>query len=197
MKRFLPNTVFRFSRSYRRPPRWTMGGSSRPPGRPRRWWQKLADPLFYLRAVIVASGLALVGLPLLTDGVLTVTRPIAFGADNCRILHVVDGDTADIWCSTNGMERVRFVGFDAPELFSPDCLSELVAAQKAKWALRGFLFGNADLRLQRGGLDRYQRRLVTLWIGATPLAQKMVKAGYARPYSGGFRSGWCSQGKYS
>ena len=191
MKRLLPNTVVRFSRSYRRPPRWTMGGPSRPPNRPRTWWQRILDPLFYLRAVRVVSGLALVALPLLTDGVLAIARPIAFGADSCRVLHVVDGDTADIWCATSGTERVRFVGFDAPELFSPDCLSELVAAQKAKWALRGYLFGNADLRLQRGRLDRYQRRLVTLWIGATPLAQKMISAGYAKPYGGGVRSSWC------
>lgn len=149
------------------------------------------DPLFYLRAVIVVSGLALVALPLLTDGVLAISRPIAFGADSCRVLHVVDGDTADIWCANSGTERVRFVGFDAPELFSPDCLSELVAAQKAKWALRGYLLGNADLRLQRGRLDRYQRRLATLWIGASPLAEKMISAGHARPYVGGVRSSWC------
>ena len=170
-----------------------MGGPPKPPNRPRRWWQKMADPLFYLRAVIVVSGLALVGLPLLTDGVLAVARPIAFGADNCRVVHIVDGDTADLWCGSSGVERARFVGFDAPELFSPNCVSELLAAQKAKWALRGYLFSTADLRLQRGRLDLYQRRLVTLWLGAVPLSQKMIEGGYARAYGGGVRSGWCNQ----
>ena len=49
----------------------------------------------------------------------------------------------------------------------------------------------ADLRLKRGRFDRYQRRLVTLWLGAVPLSQKMVEGGYAQPYGGGVRSGLC------
>lgn len=151
----------------------------------------MADPRFYLRAVILVAGLALIAIPLLTDGVLAVARPIAFGADNCRVVHVVDGDTADIWCNSTGLERARFTGFDAPELFSPKCVSELFAAQKAKWALRGYLFGASDLRLQRGRLDRYDRRLVTLWLGPKPLSQTMINGGYARAYGGGSRLGWC------
>lgn len=151
----------------------------------------MADPRFYLRAVILVAGLALVAVPLLTDGFLAIARPIAFGTDSCRIVHVVDGDTADIWCSGSGVERARLVGFDAPELFSPKCVSELIAAQKAKWALRGYLFDATDLRLQRGRLDRYDRRLVTLWLGAAPLSQKMIRGGYGRAYGGGLRSGWC------
>lgn len=189
----MPRTnVVRYSRDYRRAPRWGMGGPSRPPRPPQQWWRRLADPRLYLHAVIVVSCLALLGIPLLADGVLAVARPIAFGADNCRVLHVVDGDTADIWCASTSIERARFVGFDAPELFSPKCVSELIAAQKAKWALRRFLFDGVDLHLQRGRLDRYDRRLITLWLGRIPLSQKMIIGGYARAYGGGVRTGWCA-----
>ena len=183
--------VIPYGRDYRQPRSSGMGGPPGPPRRTRRWWQKMADPLFYLRAVVVISGLALVAIPLVADGALAVVRPITQGTDNCRILHVVDGDTADIWCPATGTERARFVGFDAPELFSPNCVAELIAAQKAKWALRGYLFGTADLRMQRGKLDRYDRRLVTLWLGSGPLSQKMIAGGFARAYGGGARFGWC------
>ena len=185
------NNIIPYSRDYRRPPRWGMG-MGLPPQRPRRWWHRLDDPRFYLRAVIVVSGLALVLIPLLADGTLAIARPIAFGADRCRVLHVVDGDTADIWCPSIGVERARFMGFDAPELFSPKCASELIAAQKAKWALRAYLLGSADLRMQRGRLDRFDRRLITLWVGAQPLSQQMITGGYARSYDGGARAGWCN-----
>ena len=168
VKRPWRGRVIPFSRDYRRAPRWGMG---LPPKQHRRWWQKLIDPQVYLRLVIVLSGLALFVIPMLADGTLAMVRPITNGAEYCRIMHVVDGDTADMWCNATGFERVRLVGFDAPELFSPKCASELIAAQKSKWALRGYLFGTADLRMQRGKLDRYDRRLVTLWLGAKPLSQ--------------------------
>lgn len=187
--RFKRNTVVPFSRSYRRAPRWGMGI---PPKRPAGWWQRMADPQFYLRAVIFISLLALVIIPLLADGTLAIMRPIAMGTDQCRVLHVVDGDTADIWCPSTGLEKARFSGFDAPELFSPKCVSELVAAQKSKWALRSILIGKSDLRMERGKLDRYARRLVFVWVGSEPLSNRMIAGGFARAYNGGARRDWCA-----
>jgi micrococcal nuclease len=157
----------------------------------RSLWSRIADPLFYLRAVIGVAGLALVAVPAATDGLLAVIRPLE-GADGpCRILRVVDGDTVTIWCAGMQIERARLEGFDAPELFSPQCAEELLAAQKAKWALRGMILGAERLRLTRGGTDRYDRRLATIWADGQPLARRMVRAGHARAYGGGGRQGWC------
>lgn len=186
--RFKPKTVVPFSRNYRRPPRWGMGlPSKRPTGR----WQRVADPQFYLRMVIFIGIFALVIIPVIADGTLAIARPISLGADNCRVLHVVDGDTADIWCSGSGLERARFSGFDAPELFSPKCVSELIAAQKAKWALRRILIMATDLRMERGKLDRYERRLVFVWVGSKPISKQMIAGGFATAYGGGVRRDWC------
>ena len=90
-----------------------------------------------------------------------------------------------------GLERARLSGFDTAELFSPKCASELIVAQKSKWAVRAYLFGANDLRLQRKGLDRYDRRLVMLYLDGAPLSHRMIEGGYARAYGGGARSGWC------
>jgi micrococcal nuclease len=186
--RRLRNNVIPYSRDYRRAKRFGIG---LPPQKPHRWWHRVIDPLFYLRALIVVSMMALLVIPLVTDGALALARPINSGTDQCRVLHVVDGDTADIWCAATGFERARLVGFDAPELFSPKCASEFIAAQQAKWALRAALFGNADLRLQRGKLDHYDRRLVTIWVGPDLLAKQMIADGLVRGYDGGLRQGWC------
>ncbi len=162
-----------------------------PPRRPRRWWQRVLDPVFYLKAVIFVASVGLIVVPFVADGALAVARPIASAGGECRVIRVVDGDTVDLWCSAAGIERARLDGFDAPELFSPECTGELIAAQKAKWALRGLLFSGGDLRMERGGLDRYQRRLVTVWVGQEPLARRMIQGGHARSYGGGLRGGWC------
>lgn len=186
-----PNIV-PYSRDYRRAPRFKMGlPFGKPPRKPRSLLQRLADPLFYLRVVIIVSGVALVALPLISDGTLALTKSIPAGAQTCRVLRVIDGDTADLWCDVEGIFRARLVGFDAPELFSPNCTAELIAAQRAKWGLRGMLFASRSLRMSLGRLDKYDRRLVTVWTHGTPLATAMIEAGYARSYSGAARKPWC------
>lgn len=147
-------------------------------------------PVIVLRRLTWIALMLFVGVPFAADGVLAVARPIAAQDGDCRVVRVVDGDTVTLWCAGAGVERARLVGFDAPELFSPGCMSELVAAQAAKWALRGYLV-RGGVRLERGRLDRYQRRLVTVWVKQVPLAALMVKGGDARAYGGGIREGWC------
>ncbi len=169
--------VVPFSRDYRRAPRFGMGlPPHKPPRRLQCWLRRMADPLFYLRAMIVVSVAALVALPLVADGTLALTRSISTGAQSCRVVRVIDGDTADLWCGSEGLLRPRFVGFDAPELFSPSCVSELIAAQRAKWALRSVLFSSGSLRMSLGRLDKYDRRLVTVWVNGVPLANLMISS---------------------
>jgi micrococcal nuclease len=183
--------VVPYSRDYRRPPKWGMGLPPRRPPPRRRWWHRIADPVFYLRAVIFLASVGLIVVPFMADGALAVARPLAAPDGACRVLRVVDGDTVDLWCAATGIERARLDGFDAPELFSAKCTAELIAAQQAKWALRGLLLSGGDLRMERGGLDRYQRRLVTVWVGQVPLARRMIQGGHGRSYGGGTRLGWC------
>jgi micrococcal nuclease len=152
---------------------------------------RVFDPLFYLRAVVVVAGALLFAVPVVTDAVVAVAKPLQSADGPCRVLRVVDGDTVTIWCATTGTERARLMGFDAPELFSPGCAAELLAAQQAKWALRGMILRADRLRMSRGGVDRYRRRLVTMWVDGQPLATRMVQARYARDYGGGERHGWC------
>jgi micrococcal nuclease len=58
------------------------------------------------------------------------------------------------------MERVRLTGFDAPELFSPECAGEYAQAVAATWHLRRLLAGGEVLTVRHGRLDRYDRRLL-------------------------------------
>jgi endonuclease YncB( thermonuclease family) len=181
------NNVVRYSRDYRRPPKWNMG---LPPRRRRGF--RLADPRFYLRAVIVVASLGLVILPGIADATLGITRPLRAGTGSCRIYQVVDGDTVRMWCPAHGNLAARLKGFDTPELFSPQCASELVAAMKAKWALRLMLWQADEVRIVREGTDRYGRALVTVFTDGTPLARRMIADGHARIYGGGLRRTWCA-----
>jgi endonuclease YncB( thermonuclease family) len=181
--------VVPFSRDRRRPPRWTMG---LPPRRPRRWWRRLADPLVYLKLVIATAAAGLIVLPFVADTVNAVARPARAADGTCRVVRVIDGDTIDLWCSGAGVERARLTGFDAPELFSPRCLSEAVSAHQAKWALRGMIFTADELTVVAKGRDRYDRRLVALYLDGEPVAQRMIGEGHARAYDGGRREGWCA-----
>ncbi len=182
------HTIVPFGRDDRRPPRRGMG---LPPRRPRRH-PRLADPRFYLRAAIVVASIGLIALPAASDAVIAMARPAGDGAGSCRIWQVIDGDTVRMWCPGRGGTSARLVGFDAPELFSPGCPSELVAATKAQWALRLAIWRTDDIALVRQGTDRYGRALVAAFLDGEPLARRMIEGGYARPYSGGRREGWCA-----
>jgi len=155
--------------------------------------RRMADPVFYLRAVILAGVLGLVVLPLLADGTLAVMRPMTEGSDRCRVIQVTDGDTLRLWCRS-GPVAARLMGFDAPELFSPGCAAELLAAEKAKWALRRALAGASELSITRHGTDRWDRALVRLRLDGRDIAAIMIAGGHGRPYAGGLRRGWCGAG---
>ncbi len=181
-----------FSRDYRTPPRFGMG---LPPGRPGSRWRRLLarilDPVFYLKAVMAFSTLALIILPLGADAINAALRPARSGAGDCRVLSVIDGDTISLWCARRGIERARLTGFDTPEFYSPGCASELLAAQQATWALRALIFRAATVEIGFEGRDRYGRALVALRLDGRSVAQHMIAAGHARPYQGGPRQSWC------
>jgi endonuclease YncB( thermonuclease family) len=97
-----------------------------------------------------------------------------------------------MFCPGRGTTSARLAGFDAPELFSPACPSELAAAVQAKWALRLAIWQADRITLVREGTDRYDRALVTAFLDGAPLARRMIESGHARPYAGGRRQGWCA-----
>jgi len=184
------NNIVRYSRDYRRPPKWGMG---LPPRRQRPLAARLADPRFYLGAVLVSAAMGLVVLPVLSDAFIAAARPASGGATGaCRIYQVIDGDTVRMWCPGRGNTKARLTGFDTPELFSPACASELVAATRAQWALRRALWAADRVGIVREGTDRYGRVLIAVFVDGSPLARRMIASGHARPYDGGKREGWCA-----
>jgi micrococcal nuclease len=100
-------------------------------------------------------------------------------------VRVVDGDTIAI-----GRERIRLMGFDAPETHRPRCARERRLGQRARARLAGLLRGG-EIGLQRRGRDRYGRTLAVLAADGRDVAAIMIAEGLARPYHGERRKGWC------
>ena len=108
-------------------------------------------------------------------------------------LAVVDGDTL-AWCD----ERIRLVGFDAPEIRYPfaKCDRERQKGARAKARLNELIqFNRPLLRLERiGQQDRYGRTLARLYVGGEDVAEIMVREGLARSLKwdrGERREPWC------
>lgn len=175
--------VIRYDRT-RRKRHWSLGDPPRSgrAGRPRK-------PGTYLKRLLVIGIGAVLVLPYGADAVGLVAA--APSTEGCRIARVVDGDTVTIWCPDTGWERTRIIGFDTPEKYSPECAQEFAAALTAEWALRKAIFEAERLDVQRGGVDRYDRRLARILVDGGDVADHMVEAGHARAYRGGRREGWC------
>ena len=186
------DSVTPFSRDYRRPPRWGMGlPPRRPPGLLTRFLRRVANPIFYLKAVMLLSLFGLFVVPFGIDMSMAALKPVTRDAGDCRIVAVIDGDTVTMACPDLGIFRARLLGLDTPEKYSPRCMAEFVAAEKATWALRTLLMKSDRLEVELDGVDRYGRRLARLTIDGQDVAQRMIRDGHARRYAGGLRGSWC------
>lgn len=108
----------------------------------------------------------------------------------CEVARVVDGDTVHLVCDGRRAERVRLTGFDAPELFSPQCPAEKRAAEASRDALARMVEGR-PVEVAFVGTDKYRRPLVDMRVGDERVAARMVAEGHGRRYLGGLRGGWC------
>jgi micrococcal nuclease len=139
-------------------------------------------------AVVV---LGLVVLPSGADLVNAAMKTVDSDLGPCRIISVIDGDTVTLMCRDSGIGRARIMGYDTPEKFSPKCLSELIAAEQASWALRTLIQKADRIEVAHQGQDKYGRAQVVLTLDGLDVARAMIRSGQARQYGGGLRGGWC------
>jgi endonuclease YncB( thermonuclease family) len=112
-----------------------------------------------------------------------------------EVLRVIDGDTfvarVDVWPGMQITTRVRLRGIDAAEMRAR-CDDERVKALAARAALTRIL-GEGAVGISRIGQDKYGGRVdADVSTADTPdVSAAMLNGGFARPYDGGRRQGWC------
>lgn len=114
-----------------------------------------------------------------------------------EVLEVVDGDTLSVrvkvWLDQELQTRVRLDGIDTPEIRGK-CEREKEMARAAHEMLRRLVQRDRSRVLLRDvDYDKYGGRVRArvLLPDGTDVAETLIGAGYARPYSGGARAGWC------
>jgi endonuclease YncB( thermonuclease family) len=115
-------------------------------------------------------------------------------ADAACPYHVDDGDTITVIATG---EVIRARGFDTPETSYARCEAERRLGAMATARLQALLCApGADVAIERGAapeLDRHKRTLAHVRVGGEDLAKLMVDEGWARPYNGSIKKGWCSR----
>jgi micrococcal nuclease len=122
---------------------------------PRRWWW-----------------LPLVFIPLILASASAQT-------DDCAVLQVVDGDTIHVRCGVR-VEKVRYIGIDAPEIHHPIWGAEPGGREAA--ALNRRLVGGRHVRLELDvrARDQYGRLLAYVWAADMMVNAELVRLGYAQ-----------------
>jgi endonuclease YncB( thermonuclease family) len=113
-----------------------------------------------------------------------------------EVVRIIDGDTFVARMRTapgrDVETRVRLRSIDAAELHAR-CSKELRLALAARAALQRLL-AEGSVVLSHVGPDKYPGRIdasVATRV-TTDVSAAMLSGGFARPYDGGRRSGWCS-----
>lgn len=103
-------------------------------------------------------------------------------------IRVIDGDTLAI-----GEQRIRLMGFDAPEARGAKCQAERALAAAATIRMQAMVASAERVSLAMSGKrDRWGRELARLSVGGEDAAAVMIREGLAVEYSGrGKRKGWC------
>ena len=105
------------------------------------------------------------------------------GGANC----VVDGDTFRM-----GGEKIRIADIDTPETHPARCAREAELGAAATNRLHALLnSGAVSLETVGRDADRYGRKLRLVSVDGHGVGETLVTEGLARPYTGGYRKGWC------
>jgi endonuclease YncB( thermonuclease family) len=117
-----------------------------------------------------------------------------FGA----VERIVDGDTiavrVTVWLEQDLRVLVRVRGIDAPERRGR-CVSEKRRAEDATAALARLVAGGSVVLTKIEG-DKFYGRVVADVVTAEghDIGAALVEGGFARPYDGTARQGWCEVG---
>lgn len=96
---------------------------------------------------------------------------------------ITDGGTTRI-----GKERIRLVGFDTPEVFSPGCAEEKALGDKVTDYLAKLL-SSGTVTIERVDLAVYKRTLGIVRVGGPDVARFMIEEALTRPQRPA--DGWC------
>lgn len=95
------------------------------------------------------------------------------------VAHVVDGDTIDVRVDGRGLERVRLIGIDTPEVGTCGAAPATAAAARLARGRRVDLRGDSTQATR----DRYERLLAYVWLpGGQDLGFRLLAGGHARVY---------------
>jgi micrococcal nuclease len=138
----------------------------------------------YKLVAFIASLLFLLPVPATAESAYFVLCGYHTPHDTC----VYDGDT--FWLRG---EAYRIEDFDAPENGRPKCTSEAILAADATRRLIEILNDGEFVLVQRGrrDVDRYGRRLRTVEIAGSSIANALISEGLARRWTGK-RQPWCT-----
>lgn len=122
----------------------------------------------------VRLGLALVAL-----SILAAQLSAASGVFEGQVVRIDDGDTIDVRIGDR-VERVRYIGLDAPEV-GHHGLGGAPGGRAAAW-MNAALVGDGRVRLELDAQarDGYGRLLAYVWAGGRMINAELLRRGYAR-----------------
>jgi endonuclease YncB( thermonuclease family) len=129
--------------------------------------------------------LSLITFPAFAEDIIGVEYVACYDGDTCtvNIAHLPEVFGKKI--------SIRLRGIDAPEI-NGKCASERQRARYARMYLNAAVSAAKVLGLKDVTRDKYFRLDVTLIADGVNMNDMMIQRGYARPYAGGKRLGWCS-----
>lgn len=124
------------------------------------------------------------------------------GPFNARVERVIDADTVSVsvypWPAISIKTKVRLRGVDTPERKRSKCPDEKTLAERATRYVKSVLEPGTRVQITDVSFGKYSGRVVGDLMIESPgdkwvsVSETLLAAGYAKPYHGGKKPGWCT-----
>ncbi|NBZ87714.1 thermonuclease family protein [Stagnihabitans tardus] len=108
----------------------------------------------------------------------------------CRVTKVTDGDTLHMACD-GARHKVRLLGYDTPEIYSPKCQAEKAMGLRATRVMERLVASGPVTAVTFKGQDRYGRDLAWVEIAGRDVTTQMLASGLAVVYVPRQKPDWC------
>lgn len=141
--------------------------------------------------------MCIISILMIILSVITVkAKPLTYGDINdVEYVRNYDGDTItfnipNLHPLIGKLINIRVRGIDTPEIRGK-CYIEKDMASEARFIVEKMCRNGKNIVLKNVGRDKYFRILADVYVDGVSVADELIKSGFARPYYGGTKLGWC------
>lgn len=109
-----------------------------------------------------------------------LSRYFSEGGPDCVYLRVIDGGRIRLHCRGAGLVSAELIGIDAPDIFQPKCVGDLIDGYQARFALQGLIWQAREIKLDFADPAPDGTRRLKIYLDGSDVTKTLVYRRHSR-----------------